>query len=61
MADLDRKSMTHRTFVKAAAAGAIAAGGIEGILAARRAPALAQGPSCTVSAGSTLSRSPTSS
>ena len=43
MADLDRKSMTRRTFVKTAAAGAAAVGGIEGILAARRAPAFAQG------------------
>src|SRR5512146_2106567 len=43
MADLDPKSMTRRTCVKTAAAGAAAVGGIEGILAARRAPAFAQG------------------
>src|SRR6185503_8587685 len=39
----DPGSMNRRTFVKTAGAAAAAAGGIEGILAARRAPALAQG------------------
>jgi multiple sugar transport system substrate-binding protein len=43
MADLDRKPMTRRTFVKTAAAGAAALGGLEGIVATRRAPAFAQG------------------
>jgi hypothetical protein len=38
-----RKPVTRRTFVKSAGAAAIVAGGIEGILAARRAPAFAQG------------------
>jgi len=36
-------SIDRRTFVKTAGAAAVAAGGIEGILAARRAPAFAQG------------------
>src|SRR4026208_446770 len=39
----DPGSMNRRTFVKTAGAAAAAAGGIEGILAARRAPAFAQG------------------
>ena len=38
-----RDGMSRRGFVKAAGLGALAAGGIEGILAARRAPAWAQG------------------
>src|SRR5262249_22053649 len=33
----------RRTFVKTAAVGAVLAGGVEGILSARRAPAFAQG------------------
>src|SRR6267142_7291273 len=41
---MDLKSMDRRQFVKVTgAAAAIATGGIEGILAARRAPAFAQG------------------
>ena len=43
MADPDPQSIDRRTFVKTAAVAAAAAGGIEGILAARRAPAFAQG------------------
>ncbi|HEY7204750.1 MAG TPA: extracellular solute-binding protein [Methylomirabilota bacterium] len=43
MADPESQPIDRRTFVKAAAVAAAAAGGIEGILAARRAPAFAQG------------------
>jgi multiple sugar transport system substrate-binding protein len=43
MADPAPQPIDRRTFVKTAAVAAAAAGGIEGILAARRAPAFAQG------------------
>jgi multiple sugar transport system substrate-binding protein len=46
MNNSDRKETTHldrRTFVKTAGLAAVAVTGIEGIVAARRAPAFAQG------------------
>src|SRR4029453_9930606 len=43
MADPESQQIDRRTFVKTTAGAAAAAGGIEGILAARRAPAFAQG------------------
>ena len=48
MNDLDPREtpatqVGRRTFIKTAGAAAAVAGGIEGILAARRAPAFAQG------------------
>jgi multiple sugar transport system substrate-binding protein len=43
MADPGSQRLDRRTFVQTAAVVAAATGGIEGILAARRAPALAQG------------------
>jgi multiple sugar transport system substrate-binding protein len=42
-ASVTRRAMDRRRFLKTAGAAAAAAGGIEGILAARRAPAFAQG------------------
>jgi hypothetical protein len=58
------RQVGRRSFLKAAGTAGAAAtmlSGIEGILAVRRAPAFAQAPSSTSSAGWTSSRRPTSS